>query len=149
MWLFSKSRKVAIEQAIEENYNIVILDDGFQDEEIKKDISILCFSSAQSIGNGLGCFRGSSSHEIVRLVCATCCSTWHFIRIRKGIFWCGYLRCGLARFWGDSFCDWRLRSGEIFSGAVVRDRGRLRQRLRGLDLVGRLWRVVFLRKRET
>ena len=48
-----KSRKVAIEQAIEENYNIVILDDGFQDEEIKKDISILCFSSAQSIGNGL------------------------------------------------------------------------------------------------
>jgi len=46
------SRKVAIEQAIEENYNIVILDDGFQDEEIKKDISILCFSSAQSIGNG-------------------------------------------------------------------------------------------------
>ena len=28
------------------------MDDGFQDEEIKKDISILCFSSAQSIGNG-------------------------------------------------------------------------------------------------
>lgn len=48
-----KSRKIAIEQAIKENYNMVILDDGFQDEEIKKDISIVCFSSTQSIGNGL------------------------------------------------------------------------------------------------
>ena len=47
-----KSRRLAIEQAIKENYNLAIMDDGFQDEEIKKDISILCFSSAQSIGNG-------------------------------------------------------------------------------------------------
>ena len=47
-----KSRTSAIEQAIKENYNLAIMDDGFQDEEIKKDISILCFSSAQSIGNG-------------------------------------------------------------------------------------------------
>ena len=47
-----KSRSSAIEQAIKENYNLAIMDDGFQDEEIKKDISILCFSSAQSVGNG-------------------------------------------------------------------------------------------------
>ena len=47
-----KSRTSAIEQAIKENYNLAIMDDGFQDEEIKKDISILCFSSAQSVGNG-------------------------------------------------------------------------------------------------
>jgi len=47
-----KSRTSAVKQAIKENYNLVIMDDGFQDEEIKKDISILCFSSAQSVGNG-------------------------------------------------------------------------------------------------
>ena len=47
-----KSRTSAIEQAIKENYNLAIMDDGFQDEDIQKDISILCFSSAQSIGNG-------------------------------------------------------------------------------------------------
>ena len=47
-----KSRTSALEQAIKENYNLAIMDDGFQDEKIKKDISILCFNSAQSVGNG-------------------------------------------------------------------------------------------------
>ena len=44
-----KSRASAIEQAVKENYNLVIMDDWFQDEESIKDISILCFSSAQYI----------------------------------------------------------------------------------------------------
>ena len=34
------------------NYDIVILDDGFQDNKIKKDINIICFNQNQLIGNG-------------------------------------------------------------------------------------------------
>ena len=32
---------------------MVILDDGFQDYKIKKDLNIICFNSNQLIGNGL------------------------------------------------------------------------------------------------
>ena len=35
------------------NYDSVILDDGFQDYRIKKDLSIICFNQNQLIGNGL------------------------------------------------------------------------------------------------
>ncbi len=35
-----------------ENHDVAILDDGFQDFSIKPDLSILCFSSNQMIGNG-------------------------------------------------------------------------------------------------
>ena len=34
-------------------FDIVILDDGFQDYKIKKDLSLICFNSNQLIGNGL------------------------------------------------------------------------------------------------
>ena len=34
-------------------YDSVILDDGFQDYSIKKDLNILCFNKNQLIGNGL------------------------------------------------------------------------------------------------
>jgi tetraacyldisaccharide 4'-kinase len=46
-----KSRKNAINLA-EKQYDLAILDDGFQDYGIKKDLSILCFHSEQLIGNG-------------------------------------------------------------------------------------------------
>ena len=36
----------------EKEFDIAILDDGFQDYQIKKDLSILCFHSKQLIGNG-------------------------------------------------------------------------------------------------
>ena len=48
-----KSRRKAIKSAEEKNYDIVILDDGFQDHSIKKDLNILCFNSRQLIGNGM------------------------------------------------------------------------------------------------
>ena len=35
------------------NYNTAILDDGFQDYKIKKNLNILCFNQKQLIGNGL------------------------------------------------------------------------------------------------
>ena len=50
--LTSKKRSIGIEEAIKKNYNVVILDDGFQDFEIKKDINIVCFNMRQKIGNG-------------------------------------------------------------------------------------------------
>ena len=49
----SKNRLSAIEEAILKDYDSVILDDGFQDYKIKKDINILCFNQKQLIGNGL------------------------------------------------------------------------------------------------
>ena len=48
-----KSRRRAIGAAIKNGFNSLVLDDGFQDHSIHKDINILCFSSNQLIGNGL------------------------------------------------------------------------------------------------
>ena len=48
-----KSETRAIKDAIEENKaNIAILDDGFQDFSINKNLSIVCFNEKQWIGNG-------------------------------------------------------------------------------------------------
>jgi len=48
-----KKRVSAINAAIKDNANVAILDDGFQDLSIKKDLSIVCFNEKQWIGNGL------------------------------------------------------------------------------------------------
>tara|TARA_B100001248_G_scaffold258614_1_gene243108 strand:+ start:3932 stop:4864 length:933 start_codon:yes stop_codon:yes gene_type:complete len=45
-------REDAINEAKLNGYDGVILDDGFQDFKINKDLSILCFNSSQLIGNG-------------------------------------------------------------------------------------------------
>lgn len=49
----NKNRIAGIFEAENKDYDTVILDDGFQDYKIKKDINILCFNSNQLIGNGL------------------------------------------------------------------------------------------------
>ncbi len=49
----SNNRMKGIEEAEKKDFNVVILDDGFQDYSIKKDFNIICFHSNQSIGNGL------------------------------------------------------------------------------------------------
>ena len=46
-------RDAGIKIAVENKFNIIILDDGFQDFGIKKNINIICFNSNQKIGNGL------------------------------------------------------------------------------------------------
>mgnify|MGYP006159799833 CR=1 FL=1 len=48
-----KLRKNAIYKAIKNKNNIGIMDDGFQDFTIRKNINILCFNEKQWIGNGL------------------------------------------------------------------------------------------------
>ena len=50
--IVNKSRVKAITEAEEKKYDLVILDDGFQDYSIKKDLNIICFNSKQLIGNG-------------------------------------------------------------------------------------------------
>ena len=51
--IINKNRSRAIISAQNEDFDIAILDDGFQDYKIKKDLSIICFNSKQLIGNGL------------------------------------------------------------------------------------------------
>ena len=51
--VLEKSKRVeALKIAVKNNYEAAILDDGFQDFSIRKDISIVCFNSKQFIGNG-------------------------------------------------------------------------------------------------
>ena len=45
------SRATAIKKAELENFDIVILDDGFQDSSIEKKLNIICFNEKQLAGN--------------------------------------------------------------------------------------------------
>ena len=47
------SRYVAIQIAIKKKFNILILDDGLQDNSIYKELNIVCFNNNQLIGNSL------------------------------------------------------------------------------------------------
>ena len=51
--IINKNRVDGIRKAEESNYDKIILDDGFQDLTIKKDVNIVCFNKNQLIGNGL------------------------------------------------------------------------------------------------
>ena len=51
-FIFNKKRSSALVEAENSMYDVAILDDGFQDYKIKKDLNIICFNSNQLIGNG-------------------------------------------------------------------------------------------------
>ena len=52
--LFVKKNRIdATNDAIKENFNVAIFDDGLQDKKIKYDISIVCFNQKIGVGNGL------------------------------------------------------------------------------------------------
>ncbi len=51
--ILNNTRKSAIEKAQKDNFDFVILDDGFQDFSINKNINIICFNENQLIGNGM------------------------------------------------------------------------------------------------
>ena len=57
-------------EAASNNFDVVILDDGFQDYTIKKDLNILCFNEKQLTGNGLTIPAGplSCCFRVVRVV---------------------------------------------------------------------------------
>ena len=50
--ILNKNRTKAIEEAESKKFDLIVLDDGYQDLSFKKDMNIICFSSNQSIGNG-------------------------------------------------------------------------------------------------
>ena len=68
----SQTRKNAIEEAIQSKADSVILDDGFQDFSIKKNLSIICFNEKQWIGNGLTIPSGPLRENISALKRADC-----------------------------------------------------------------------------
>ena len=49
--ILNSSRTSAVKEALNKNFDTAILDDGFQDYKIKKDLSIICFNSNLE-GNG-------------------------------------------------------------------------------------------------
>ena len=51
--IINKNRINGINEAINKNYDTVILDDGLQDYKVKKNLNIVCFNQNQLIGNGL------------------------------------------------------------------------------------------------
>ncbi len=50
--IISNSRKNAINEGINQNYKVLIFDDGLQESEIDFDIKIVCFKSKNWVGNG-------------------------------------------------------------------------------------------------
>ena len=49
----NNKRIEAVREALQDKANVAILDDGFQDFSINKDLSIVCFNKKQWVGNGL------------------------------------------------------------------------------------------------
>jgi len=68
----SKKRIEAINEATKNNVNVAILDDGFQDFSIKKNLSIVCFNEKQWIGNGLIIPAGPLRESLSALKRADC-----------------------------------------------------------------------------
>jgi len=68
----SKKRIKALEEAKQHNADVVVLDDGFQDFSIKKDLSIVCFYEKQWIGNGLTIPSGPLRENLSALKRADC-----------------------------------------------------------------------------
>jgi tetraacyldisaccharide 4'-kinase len=48
----NKDRLAALNEAIKDNNNIAIFDDGLQDRSIDYDLKFVCFNNVQGIGNG-------------------------------------------------------------------------------------------------
>lgn len=52
--LFSNLKRItALDEAISEDFEVAIFDDGLQDSSIKYDMEIICFNNLNWIGNGL------------------------------------------------------------------------------------------------
>ena len=62
----------AVNEALENKFEVVVLDDGFQDFSIKKDLSIICFTEKQWIGNGFTIPSGPLREKISSLKRADC-----------------------------------------------------------------------------
>ena len=68
----SKKRIEALKEAIQNKANVAILDDGFQDFSINKNLSIICFNEKQWVGNGLVIPAGPLREDLSALNRANC-----------------------------------------------------------------------------
>jgi len=68
----NKKRVKAVEEAAQNNMNVAILDDGFQDFSIRKNFSIICFNVKQWVGNGLTIPSGPLRENLSALKKADC-----------------------------------------------------------------------------
>ena len=68
----NKKRIEAIREAIQNKANVAILDDGFQDFSINKNLSIVCFNEKQWIGNGMTIPSGPLRERLTALKRANC-----------------------------------------------------------------------------
>ena len=68
----SKKRIEAIKKAVMDKADIAILDDGFQDFSIKKNLSIVCFNEKQWLGNGLNIPAGPLRENFSAIKRANC-----------------------------------------------------------------------------
>ena len=68
----SKKRIDALKEAIQNKTNVAILDDGFQDFSINKNLSIVCFNEKQWVGNGLTIPSGPLRESLSALKRANC-----------------------------------------------------------------------------
>tara|TARA_B100000989_G_C19524600_1_gene466059 strand:- start:381 stop:1322 length:942 start_codon:yes stop_codon:yes gene_type:complete len=66
-FILAKSRVIGIKESQEQNFDSVILDDGFQDFTINKDLNILCFNQNQMIGNGMTIPSGPLRESLISL----------------------------------------------------------------------------------
>tara|TARA_Y100000590_G_scaffold94189_1_gene106692 strand:- start:748 stop:1677 length:930 start_codon:yes stop_codon:yes gene_type:complete len=67
-----KKRTDALKSAIQNKANVAILDDGFQDFSIEKNLSIVCFNEKQKIGNGFIIPSGPLRESLSALKRADC-----------------------------------------------------------------------------
>ena len=68
----NNKRIEAVKEALQDKANVAILDDGFQDFSINKDLSIVCFNKKQWIGNGLIIPSGPLRESLSALKRANC-----------------------------------------------------------------------------
>ena len=68
----SKKRIDAVKEALKNKANVAILDDGFQDFSINKNLSIVCFNEKKWIGNGLVIPSGPLRESLSALKRSSC-----------------------------------------------------------------------------
>ena len=68
----NKKRADAIKEASQNKANVAILDDGFQDFSINKNLSIVCFNEKKWVGNGLVIPSGPLRENLSALKRANC-----------------------------------------------------------------------------
>ena len=63
-----KKRSISIMKAEKKKNDVVIMDDGFQDVSIKRDLNIICFNSLDMAGNGFLLPAGPLRNQLKKLV---------------------------------------------------------------------------------